>query len=459
MRLRYKIALFMTALQTLLLAVVMVQTVRSETDNTYAAMSAYGRMMAKVIASRLISGFVTGEASGTGDLDSFINVVMSFDDRIACVAVSDSSRKVIAGDISSRWVEYEGAKEEALARMLDSEATYRKFKSVALEMESEGSHLGTVRIIFSLSALKKQILLSALTWLAIGFALTGLGIAGAFIISKKVTDPIIGVAGAMKRVESGDLDQKVEIRTRDEVGEMAHAFNRMAEGLREREFIKSTFSKYVSSQVAERILREKDFLKLKGEKRVVTVLFADIRGFTPLAESLPPEQVLDILNQYFSKMVDIVFRFGGLLNKFIGDAIMVLYNAPLDQKYHELRAILTGMEMQKEIGRINEGRRQRGEVQINMGIGINTGIAVAGNVGSELRLEYTVIGAGVNLAQRIESHTAKGQLLISESTYNAVRDYVEVLQLEPVQVKGVAEPVRLYAVINAIIPEDLNETL
>lgn len=445
--------------QTALIAAVMFWTIRSEVDMTYSSMSSYGKMMAKVIAGRMISEIIAGDAAKSGELNRFINVVMSFDTRIACVVVSDKDRKVLAGDINRTWVDYNVTREAALTQLVQNESAYEKFKSVALDIDSDGQHLGTIKIIFSLAPLKRQILISVLLWMSAGIALIGLGVAGAFIISKKITNPLSTVAGAMQRVEAGDLEQRVEIRTRDEVADMGHAFNKMVEGLREREFIKSTFSKYVSSQVADRILKEKNFLNLKGEKRVVTVLFADIRGFTPLAESLPPEKVLEILNKYFSKMVDIVFRYGGLLNKFIGDAIMVLYNAPLDQKYHELRAVLTGIEMQKEIARINEERRQHGDIQINMGIGINTGDAVAGNVGSELRLEYTVIGAGVNLAQRIESQTAKGQLLISEATYNAVKEHVEVIRLEPMQVKGISEPVQLYAVINANIPEDFNETV
>ncbi|MBI5848310.1 MAG: adenylate/guanylate cyclase domain-containing protein [Nitrospirae bacterium] len=447
----------MILIQTVIIATVMFGTIRSEVDMTYSSMASYGRMMAKVIAGRLISEIMVNDSTKSADLERFIDIVMSFDARIACVVVSDRNRNVLAGQINRTWVDYEGTRDAALVQLVQGAEAYRKFKSVAVAIDSDGQHIGDIRIIFSLVPLQKQILLSVLLWMSAGIALAGLGVAGAFIISKKITDPLGSVAGAMKRVEDGDLEQRVEIRTKDEVADMAHAFNKMVEGLKEREFIKNTFSKYVSSQVAERILKEKDFLNLKGEKRVVTVLFADIRGFTPLAESLPPEKVLDILNRYFSKMVDIVFRYGGLLNKFIGDAIMVLYNAPLDQRYHELRAILTGIEMQKEIARINEERRQHGDIQVNMGIGINTGDAVAGNVGSELRLEYTVIGAGVNLAQRIESHTAKGQLLISESTYNAVKDHVEVVRLEPMQVKGISEPVQLYAVINADIPEDFNE--
>lgn len=457
MKLRHKIALLVVLLQTTLITAVIAGSVRSETATAYHAMSSYGKMIAKVIAGRWITDIVRDSRSDLADLDQFVRVTMSFDDRIAGVIISDSSGKIIAGDINSRWVEFSGDKQAVLAELLKTTAGPKQFKTIDVNIESEQSVIGAVRIIFSLSSLRKQVVASATRWVLIGSCFIVIGIIGAFLTAKRITAPLSTVMAAMSSVASGDLNQSVSVRKADEVGKMAGAFNKMVEGLREREFVKDTFSKYVSKQVADRILREKDYLNLKGERRIVTVLFADIRGFTPLAEALPPEKVLDILNEYFSIMIDIVFTYGGVLNKFIGDAIMVTFNAPLDQKYHELRAIFTGLEIQRQIASINRTRIARSEPQINIGIGINTGEAVAGNVGSAARLEYTVIGSGVNLAQRIESSTEKGQLHISETTYTAVKDFVEVIKLEPVKVKGIAEPVQLYAVINAKTPEDFHE--
>jgi class 3 adenylate cyclase len=414
-------------------------------------------MMAKVVAVKWVSDIVHSEMTARPELERFIDVMMSLDDRIACIVISGSQGNIIAGDLNTKWIEFSGDKITALSSLIDKELKHNGFKSVSVNIETEGSVGGNIKIIFSLSPLKKKVLVSLVTWLGIGSGFILMGIIGAFFISKKITRPLSTIADAMSNVESGDLTQKVDIRTSDEVGTMGRAFNKMVDGLNEREFIKDTFSKYVSKQVADKILKEKDYLKLKGEKRVVTVLFADIRGFTPLAETIPPEKVIDILNQYFSMMIDVVFQYGGVLNKFIGDAIMVTYNAPLDQKYHELRAVLTGLEIQKKMAEMNKKRLERGEQQINIGIGINTDEAVAGNVGSPERLEYTVIGSGVNIAQRIESSTEKGQLHISEKTYEAVKDYVEVIKLNLVRVKGISEPVQLYSVINAKIPEDFHE--
>ena len=457
MKLRHKISFFVVILLVVLITSITVKSARTEADNAYEEMSNYAKMMAKIVAVNWVREIVNNDRAVQGDLDRLISVMMSVDERIACIVISDNNRNIIAGDISSRWVEFSGNKLEALPKLLDSDLKQEGFKTVSVSIDTDGTVNGNIRIIFSLSSLKEKITRSLILWLAIGLSFIVVGIAGAFVIANRLTAPLNKVVDAMSRVEAGDLDQKVYIKTSDEVGIMAGAFNKMVEGLREREFIKDTFSRYVSKQVADKILKEKDYRNLKGEKRIVTVLFADIRGFTPLSETLPPEKVIGILNEYFSIMIDVVFKYGGVLNKFLGDAIMVTYNAPLDQRYHELRAILTGLEIQERVAKINEKRQLSGETQINMGIGINTGEAIAGNVGSSERLEYTVIGAGVNLAQRIESSTEKGQLHISEKTYNAVKDFIEVLRLEPVRVKGISEPVQLYSVIKAKVPEDFDE--
>lgn len=457
MKLKHKIAIFVVLIQIILISAITLHSARKEIQNSYAEMSSYAKMMAKVVALKWVSDIAHSERLERPELERFIDVMMSLDDRIACIVISGSKGNIIAGDLNTKWIEFSGDKLTALSRLMDKDLKHKKFKSVSVNIESDEGLGGNIKIIFSLSALKKKVFLSLVTWVGIGLGFILLGIIGAFFISNRITKPLSKIADAMSHVEAGDLTHKVNINTSDEVGSMGRAFNKMVDGLNEREFIKDTFSKYVSKQVADKILKEKDYLKLKGEKRIVTVLFADIRGFTPLAETMPPEKVIEILNQYFSMMIDVVFQYGGVLNKFIGDAIMVTYNAPLDQKYHELRAILTGLEMQKKMAEMNKERLKKGEQQVNIGIGINTDEAVAGNVGSPERLEYTVIGSGVNIAQRIESSTEKGQLHISEKTYEAVKDYVEVIKLSPVQVKGISEPVQLYSVINAKIPEDFHE--
>lgn len=189
-------------------------------------------------------------------------------------------------------------------------------------------------------------------------------------------------------------------------------------------------------------------INLQGENRTATVLFSDIRSFTSISERLTPPQVVAMLNEYFSAMVEVVIRYDGVVNKFIGDALMAIYNVPVPQSRPELRAVCTALDMIASLGRLNAAREARGDPALEVGIGINTGPVVAGNIGHRQRLEYTVIGDAVNLAQRIESQTKLSghPVLISASTYRAVADAVEAEALEPVQVKGKAQPIALYAV-------------
>ncbi len=221
----------------------------------------------------------------------------------------------------------------------------------------------------------------------------------------------------------------------------------MTQGLKEREWIKTTFARYVSHQVAEKILRDKEELDFDGELRNVTILFADIRGFTSLAETLGPREVVGLLNEYFSAMINVIFKYEGTLDKFVGDQVMALYGAPLNQDTPELRAVKTALEMQQAIAELNQRRARKNLPVSHIGIGINTGEVVAGNIGSEKRMEYTVIGDEVNIAERIEASALRDQILISERTYQAIKSDVEVTPLQDTKVRGRREPVQVYSVV------------
>ncbi len=273
-----------------------------------------------------------------------------------------------------------------------------------------------------------------------------LAVVGAWFMARQFVRPIRRIADAMARVAEGDLEQRLAVDRGDEVGVLADAFNVMTHGLRERERIRHTFARYVSDQVAERILKEEDELDLAGELRRVTVLFLDIRGFTALAEFLHPRGVVALLNDYFEIIIEIVFRLEGTVNKFIGDSIMAIYGAPAPLEMPELRAVMTAVEIQRAVGEYNWKRMQAGKPVVHFGIGVHSGEAIAGNIGSARRMEYTVIGRDVNLAQRIEASTKEGQVLISDQTARQVWDSVELEQREAVFMKGIVEPIQLWEV-------------
>jgi len=225
------------------------------------------------------------------------------------------------------------------------------------------------------------------------------------------------------------------------------AYNYMREE-REKRRIRNAFQHYVAPSVVNEMLRHPDQLRLGGEKKRLTVLFSDIRGFTSISEQMEPETLVQFLNQYLTQMTNIIFRHEGLLDKYMGDAIMAIFGAPLAQPDHALRACLAALEMSRELKRLGMKGLNSLHSRLAMGIGINTGWMVIGNMGSERRFDYTVLGDNVNLASRLEglNKEYKTSIIISEFTQQEVKDYLLCRELDLVRVKGKDQPVRIYEV-------------
>lgn len=227
---------------------------------------------------------------------------------------------------------------------------------------------------------------------------------------------------------------------------------RLAAEQSDRSEVRALFGRYVSSQVAAEIvnLADSDELRLGGEAREVTVLFADIRGFTSVSEQMSPESLVHMLNTYLSIIIEKVLSNDGMVNKFAGDSIMAVWNAPRDQPEHALLAVKTALESQQSVEGLELG--DTGLARVQFGIGVNTGQAVAGNMGSEGRTEYTVIGDAVNVASRLCSGAAGGQVWIGPQTYELVKERIEVVALEPQQFKGKTKPVPVYQAVRLLPP-------
>jgi adenylate cyclase len=210
--------------------------------------------------------------------------------------------------------------------------------------------------------------------------------------------------------------------------------------------LRTLFGRYVSEDVAAEIIRAPDqHLGVGGQKREVTVLFGDLRGFTPMAETLDPQDVVDILNAYLTYVVDTVFEHGGTLDKFRGDGIMAVFGAPVAHADDPRRAVSCALAMSTRVRAARFAAFP--DLRLQMGIGINTGVVIAGNIGSERRMDYTVIGDQVNLAQRLESSAGPGQILIAGATYERVRDRLRVGELGEMRLRGRHEGVTAYDVI------------
>lgn len=335
---------------------------------------------------------------------------------------------------------------------------------IATRLLAAGDHRrATLALQFSLEeklrpahATERLLLAVACASLAVA-ALLGLAFA------RRLSRPVEALAAHTRVIARGDYATRIELRRADELGRLASAFNAMSAGLAERDRVRDLLDKNVSPEVAAQLLR--DGAALGGEEREVTILFADLRNFTPLAERLPPRELLTLLNRYLDRMSAEIERHGGVIDKFIGDAIMALFGAPVAQPDAARRALLAAVAMERALADLNrdlatESNSQLSTLhsQLSFGIGLNTARVVAGNIGSHRRLNYSVIGDGVNIAARLQSltrnpdyHTnilATAATIASAGAVPSAGDHpgLPVIRpLGPVLVKGRTAPIEIFA--------------
>jgi adenylate cyclase len=208
---------------------------------------------------------------------------------------------------------------------------------------------------------------------------------------------------------------------------------------------RSALERFLSPEVAEMVVANPE-IRLGGVNTKVSVMFADIRGFTPMSEKLEPERVLEILNEYFTRVTDVIFDFGGMLDKYIGDAAMAVFGAPISKGNDAANCVKAAIHIQRLLIELNRDAAARRWPDLRVGIGINTGLATAGNIGSLRRIDYTVIGDTVNVASRLASNAAAGQILISDSTAMELADQFRLRGLPPLMVKGRTMPLDVFDV-------------
>ena len=285
--------------------------------------------------------------------------------------------------------------------------------------------------------------------LALGVGLVLLGsLLIAHQVSVSMTGPLNALGAFAKKIGAGDLTSRAAISGHDVAGRLAGALNEMAAGLQERDHVKEVFGRYIATQVSDKILSGQ--VNLGGDVRRVTILFSDIRNFTGMSETMAPQDVVSFLNDYFSEMVDAVFEQGGVLDKFMGDGLMAVFGSITDESTHPLQAVRAALRMKALLAKINGVRNVTGQEPIAIGIGIHTDEVIVGNIGSRKRLEYTVVGDGVNTTSRLQGLNKEfgTTILISETTFEAVKDEFECRQMPETQLRGKTKNLRCYEVIS-----------
>jgi class 3 adenylate cyclase len=301
---------------------------------------------------------------------------------------------------------------------------------IAVMYQAKNMRIGTARIGLSEKELQQAIARQKLTffWISLLFVMIGLLIA--FTLARVLTGPIYTLAVGMQIVASGDLNQQLKVTYKDEIGKLTESFNQMVLSLRE----KLHMEKYLSYSTLKSIrkVRDKSELKLGGERKYVTAIFSDVRGFTAMSEKMSPEEVVEVLNIYLNLQEKIVRNWGGTVDKFVGDEIMAIFEG----KGQEINAVRAAIEIQRFCQTLNWARAKLGKKQMNVGIGLNSGDVVMGNMGSQEQMNYTVIGDNINLTARLCSAAEACQVVISKTTADALGREATLKKLEPIKVKG-----------------------
>ncbi len=279
------------------------------------------------------------------------------------------------------------------------------------------------------------------------------GIFIAIILGIYFSIPISKLVKATREISQGNFNYRVQLRRKDELGNLAKAFNHMSNELWIKKLMKESFGKYVGHEILEMILKSPESQWLKGQKNEATVIFADIRGFTSYSERTEPDKVIKDLNEFFEIATNIILKYNGYVDKFIGDAVLGVFGVPVYHPGHEEIALRACMEMQKTFQNMAQNvkkksqKKECNQLLNSVGISINAGLVVSGNIGSQAKMEYTVIGDAVNLASRINRFAKDGEIIIGQTIFEKLADRLDTIAMPPFVIKGKSEMVHIYKVL------------
>ena len=286
----------------------------------------------------------------------------------------------------------------------------------------------------------------------VNFGLAGivLGIGVSLFFGLKVSRPLRILVEATKKIDAGDYGYRVPVKGRDEFSQLSLSFNRMVEGLRERDYIRNTFGRYIDPDVAQELLKRPETAALGGKRRDVAILMSDIRGFTAICEELSPPATLRWRNAYLSHMMVVIKKHQDIIVDFVGDAVLIFFD-PFEATLAGAagRAVRCAFDMQQQVAVFNAESHFCLFHEVQVGVGINAGSVIVGNIGSEDRIKYGIVGSSVNITQRIQGHAGPGEIVVSKALLAETGSGLRVLRRFETSLKGIMDPVVLYAVAPA----------
>jgi len=306
--------------------------------------------------------------------------------------------------------------------------------------------LGEVHVGVSLDFIGQLIRKERTSVILIALAIIFFGVMTAILLGRRFSRPISKLLQATEEIGRGNYHYKVDLIRNDELGNLAKAFNQMGEELWKNSLLQKSFGKYVGSEVLDMISADPQSAWLRGHRNEATVFFADIRGFTHYSDLKEPEEVVVELNEYFEIATKAIIQFGGFVDKFIGDAILGVFGVPVYRQDHIERAVRAAIYLQHKLSKA--GLDGNGLLE-SIGIGIDSGIIVSGNIGSQVKMEYTVIGDCVNVASRLSRLAGPGEIIISNSVREDLSNIIAVEELPPQEIKGKLGPVKIFRVLHA----------
>jgi adenylate cyclase len=444
--LRLKLGILITSLLTVTVLVLSGFLLRTQQQALADEMRKRGLTIAYNLAAGTRTAVLTQDTLG---LQLLVRDVAR-DPDVAYVAVTDPAGRVIAhselallGRALERPADAAPLEDAVLVQTLPL-AGRGDVIDFSVPLRFRGVKVGAVYVGFSQAGIAQAVARARTHALVITVALLAVGVGGAMGLAAALARPIVRLTQGTRAIADGDFSVALPVTSSDELGALTAAFNDMAHSLGEKEMIKRAFSRYVAREVVEEILKDPRQIALTGARREVTVLFCDIRGFTATAESLPPEEVVELLNAFYDLMIETTFKHDGTLDKFLGDGVMAVFGAPLYRADHALMAARTALAMQAGIRELSARRVLAGKSPLNVGIGLNAGEVIAGTVGTDVRMEYTVVGDCVNLAARLQSRARSGQVLVTAETYARLNGGVHGRPLGPVCVKGKDEAIEVW---------------